>query len=62
MVEIYWNNKQIIPYESFYWTQTERFFHGTCGDGNSRTITAIPGALAICEIIYEDEYEQKKTI
>lgn len=38
MVEIYWNNKQIIPYESFYWTQTERFFHGTCGDGNSRTV------------------------
>lgn len=54
-MKIYWKNKTIHPYESFYWTQTERFFHGTSGDGVSVTITATPGLFATCELIYEDE-------
>ena len=55
MLEIYWKNKRIWPYETFYWTQTERFFHGTSGDGLGRTITATPGLFAECELIFVDE-------
>ena len=55
MMEIYWKGKRIWPYETFYWTQTERFFHGTIGDGLGRTITATPGLFAICELVYVDD-------
>ena len=54
-MRILWKGKEIKPYETFYWTQTERFFNGTLGDGLGRTITATPGLLAICELIYEDD-------
>ena len=58
-MKIYYKNKRIWPYETFYWTQTERFFNGTLGDGLGRTITATPGLFAICELIYEDEQGQE---
>jgi hypothetical protein len=59
MMKIYWKGKRIWPYETFYWTQTERFFHGTTGDGLGRTITATPGLFAICELVYECEQDEQ---
>ena len=59
MMKILWKGKEIKPYESFYWAQSKRFFHGTTMDGVGRTVTARNGHCAICELIYEDEQGQE---
>lgn len=59
MMRILWKGKEIYPYETFYWAQTEAFFRGAIGDGLGRTVTARPGHCAICELIYEDEQGQE---
>ena len=59
MMKVYWKGKEIFPYETFYWAQTEPFFRGTLGDGLGRTITGRSGHCAICELVYECEQDEQ---
>ena len=59
MMKILWKGKEIFPYETFYWAQSQAFFRGAIGDGLGRTVTARNGHCAICELIYEDEQGQE---
>lgn len=53
-MRMYFKNQLIEPYETFYHTQSERFFKGTIGGGQSRCVTTLDN-MAILEVIYEEE-------
>lgn len=37
-MKITYKGRVIEPYETFYWSDTERFFRGTLGGGISRSV------------------------
>jgi hypothetical protein len=51
MEKIIYKDKEISPYESFYWNTTREFFRGQLGGGISRTVKT-DDSLAI---LVEDE-------
>lgn len=56
-----YKGKEIPPYESFYWNDSEDFFRGFLGGGISRTVKCDDSLAVIVEYeqeIAEDDYEQ----
>ena len=52
-MKMIYKGQTIEPFESFYRTASERFFHGTMGGGISRCCKC-DDDLTILEVVYED--------
>ena len=53
-MKMIYKGQVIEPFESFYRSASERFFHGTMGGGQLSRCVKCDDDLTILEIIYED--------
>lgn len=59
-MKIKYKNKEIEPYESFYWDASERFFQGQLGGGISRCVKTT-SSLAVL-VPYEKDKGDIRTV